>query len=534
MLVTRCNMNNTLKLSIGLLVSNRIDTTEKCLESVKPLKDAGIAEIIAIDTVGENTDGSAEIAREYADYFGSFKWVNDFSAARNELLNHSKGEWFMFLDDDEWFEDVSEIIEFFESGEYRNYNTATYIQRNYTVRDGSEWGDATVLRMCKRTDSLKFEGRIHEHFDRASLPCKSLNSYVHHYGYIYDTDEERKRHHERNVPLLELEIKDAPDDLRLRTQMALELSSFDNERALSYVREMLDKFKNNPFEPNYQWMTVLQFPLFEALGYDVFTAEKEYSLLEGLGFLKETAELSANYHLARICLIKEDPVQAEKHIKEYLRYYEILANDVKKQQLQDAVDFKRYLAPEYKKTMEDYLSYCMSVGSGAHASDPEGETQENYGDEADRLRLLQELPITEFMQHVTRLTTASIQCFEDPFFERVLTYFEERDPIKFLGTLYKMSETELKKAVSRGITGPVIPSLIKESAGAARKMYELIYTPESLSQKGIIWLSDECRFNALITGFLKGGEKDFKVLLEAAKIRPDMAPVIKSWIAEYK
>ena len=33
----------------------------------------------------------------------------------------------MYLDDDEWFVDTRELIEFFVSGEYKKYGQASYI-----------------------------------------------------------------------------------------------------------------------------------------------------------------------------------------------------------------------------------------------------------------------------------------------------------------------------------------------------------------------------------------------------------------------
>ena len=53
--------------------------------------------------------------REYTDNIVSFDWCDDFAAARNAGLEHAKGEWFLYLDDDEWFEDVTTIIDFFQS-----------------------------------------------------------------------------------------------------------------------------------------------------------------------------------------------------------------------------------------------------------------------------------------------------------------------------------------------------------------------------------------------------------------------------------
>ena len=91
-------------LSISLLVSNgRTDTIRKCMESLVPLRRAIPSELIVVDT--GCTDGSVEIAREYADQVVNFTWCNDFAAARNAGLCKCSGEWFLFLDDDEWFED---------------------------------------------------------------------------------------------------------------------------------------------------------------------------------------------------------------------------------------------------------------------------------------------------------------------------------------------------------------------------------------------------------------------------------------------
>ena len=120
-------MQNIL-LSISLLVSNRIDTIRKCMESIKPILEAVPSELIAVDT--GCTDGSVKIVEEYADKIIKFKWCDDFSAARNTGLKAACGEWFMFIDDDEWFEDVDDILNFFKSGKYRQCQGASYIQHN--------------------------------------------------------------------------------------------------------------------------------------------------------------------------------------------------------------------------------------------------------------------------------------------------------------------------------------------------------------------------------------------------------------------
>ena len=103
-------------LTISMLVSGREKTTEKSLQSLQPLREQLGAEIILTDT--GCTPEYLEKIRGLADCVLKFTWCNDFAKARNVGLEAARGQWFMFIDDDEWFEDVAPIIAFFQSGEY--------------------------------------------------------------------------------------------------------------------------------------------------------------------------------------------------------------------------------------------------------------------------------------------------------------------------------------------------------------------------------------------------------------------------------
>ncbi len=107
----------------------RKKTLDKCLSSLKPLLKAVPSELIITDT--GSTDSTVEIAQKYTDHIIHFEWCDDFSAARNTGLDAARGEWFLYLDGDEWFDDVTELVDFFNSGECDQYGTMAYIQRNY-------------------------------------------------------------------------------------------------------------------------------------------------------------------------------------------------------------------------------------------------------------------------------------------------------------------------------------------------------------------------------------------------------------------
>lgn len=203
-------------LSISMLISGR-DEMEKSLNSLLYFKNAFPTEIILVDT-GCNEEQRA-LAEQYADKIINFTWCNDFGAARNAGLKEAQGEWFMYLDDDEWFENPQEIISFFTTGEYRKYNSASYIVRNYMDPYGNNYTDSYPSRMVKLNSTIHFVGKIHEYLDPFLEPRKEFNNFVHHYGYVYKNEQERIKHAWRNIqPLLEIR-KEYPGDPRWIMQL---------------------------------------------------------------------------------------------------------------------------------------------------------------------------------------------------------------------------------------------------------------------------------------------------------------------------
>lgn len=198
-------IKSSIKLTIGILVSNRMDTIRKCMESLRPLLAAIPSELIAVDTVGEKTDGSINVVREYTDKIYRFVWCNDFAAARNVCIDHARGEWFLYLDDDEWFDDVQELIEFFKSRECEKYYSGYYYVKNYS-EDGSTTM-AIVGRMIRRTVNTKFVGKVHESFNEVFSPKKKFSCFVHHNGYVFSDESSKKKHQERNMSILREELK---------------------------------------------------------------------------------------------------------------------------------------------------------------------------------------------------------------------------------------------------------------------------------------------------------------------------------------
>ena len=107
-------------LTIGMIVKNEIRCLERCLKALQPLRDALPCELIIADTGSD--DGTREIAEKYADLVFDFPWINDFSAARNSVMDRASGEWYISVDADEYLdEDCSELVEYLKNPNmYRN------------------------------------------------------------------------------------------------------------------------------------------------------------------------------------------------------------------------------------------------------------------------------------------------------------------------------------------------------------------------------------------------------------------------------
>ena len=223
-------------LTISILVSNNYENIKKCLDSIQPILKQVDSELILTDTGCD--EKTRALIETYTDKIIDFEWVKDFSAARNVGLKAACGQWFMYVDDDEYFEDVTEIVDFFNSGEAEEYNVAFYVQRNYTDADGRNFVDHNVDRIIRITPELHFEHRVHEAYTGIEIGQKKMiHSFVHHYGYVYKDEAEKLAKYSRNQELLEAEVREFPTDMRMRYQMAinsLSVNDYDESIRLSF------------------------------------------------------------------------------------------------------------------------------------------------------------------------------------------------------------------------------------------------------------------------------------------------------------
>jgi len=195
-----------------------------------------------------STDGSREVAARYADILFDFPWINDFAAARNAVLDRCSGVWYLTIDSDEWLDgDVSELAEVVSTPALQEkYKVGSVVVRNYMDADlGKNYSEFWALRMCLMSEGIRYEGAIHECFDRRYKNLLTLQQTVlHHDGYVELTPEHQAVKRRRNMELLREELKKCPEDLRTLTLCIDSCEREDREGYLQTALELIREKKS--------------------------------------------------------------------------------------------------------------------------------------------------------------------------------------------------------------------------------------------------------------------------------------------------
>jgi glycosyltransferase involved in cell wall biosynthesis len=184
-------------ISVCMIVRDEEKNLGRCLESVKGLAD----EIIVVDTGSK--DRTREIAKRYTRKVFDFRWMNDFSKARNFSISKARGKWIFMLDADEVVSerDVSKIRGLARN---RHFDGFSFLSRTYTNNDltvnfialekdkypeskGYKGYDKSrAIRMFRRDDRIFYEGEVHELVEhsikRKGGKIAEVSIPVHHFG----------------------------------------------------------------------------------------------------------------------------------------------------------------------------------------------------------------------------------------------------------------------------------------------------------------------------------------------------------------
>ena len=207
------------------------------LESIKPIAD----QVIVVDT--GSSDNTTKIAHEWGAEVHHFKWVEDFSAARNCSLEFAVKDWILVLDADE--EANPESFDALRSFVRQKKILGGTIK----IRDaGLDSQIARVPRLFRNAPAAHFKGRIHEQvfpslekfaFEQ-SMKIGACDFEVIHHGYDSSVKVEKNKV-QRNLALLEAEIKMKPDDPVLMTHYSIDL--FNDGQQEEAIRQGRDALK---------------------------------------------------------------------------------------------------------------------------------------------------------------------------------------------------------------------------------------------------------------------------------------------------
>lgn len=202
---------------------------EACLDSLHDLRTRISCELVIVDT-GCDSESRALI-EQYADRIVPFTWCDDFAAARNAGLEQCKGKWFLYLDDDEVFEDVDGLIRFLLSDDCCKYSFGQITRKNYFAHpnEPGQYDVNLLARLFRRTEGMRFVYPIHEGIPiKSGMQGRRLDVTLGHYGYIYKDREALLKHSERNIPMLLKALEEYPNASHLASQLAHEYQIIDD------------------------------------------------------------------------------------------------------------------------------------------------------------------------------------------------------------------------------------------------------------------------------------------------------------------
>ncbi|WP_156291946.1 glycosyltransferase [Oceanobacillus salinisoli] len=200
--------------SVCVITKNEEKNIAKCIKSVQPLT----CEVVVVDT--GSSDNTTSIAKELGAKVFYFKWIDDFSKARNYAISKATGEWIIFLDADEYVtkESINYIPLAIKEANNKQVDFITSLLINYDKANNLVMNSTPTNRIFRRIPDIHYVGAIHEILSRKGhdgYKGKRLDAskyiQIFHTGYSIE-DRVEKNKAERNLKLLFSELEEKPND----------------------------------------------------------------------------------------------------------------------------------------------------------------------------------------------------------------------------------------------------------------------------------------------------------------------------------
>ena len=227
-------------ISICVIMKNEEKNMENFLSSIKKHFEGYPYELVLVDT--GSTDATLSIAGKYTDKIFYFKWIGDFSAARNFSLSCASNNWVLILDCDEYVEEL-DPRGFQAIIAYLPLSVGMLSRKNHYELNGTDSVYTDDVERFFDRRLFHYEAIIHEQvraidgsdFDRVALPLT-----VDHCGYNGSIEDLRKKA-ERNNELLLKMLEENPDDPYLYFQIGQSYNMLrDDEKACYYYGKGLE------------------------------------------------------------------------------------------------------------------------------------------------------------------------------------------------------------------------------------------------------------------------------------------------------
>lgn len=230
-------------LSVCMIVKNEQDFIADCLQSIHSIAD----EIIVVDT--GCTDRTIEIAKRFDAKIFPFKWIDDFSAARNESIRHAKSDWILWLDADERLrpESVKPLKQLLKK---EKKPTAYVLPIWNMMADRKNYKISGAHRLFTNHKGLYFTGRIHEQIvhslaEKGGRERECAVTLI-HLGYGLDEAAQQQKNI-RNRILLERMVKEEPKNAYAHYTLAQNYSqTFEWQKAVRHYQQALTYQRFDP------------------------------------------------------------------------------------------------------------------------------------------------------------------------------------------------------------------------------------------------------------------------------------------------
>lgn len=248
-------MNYTYKLSICMMVRDEESNINRCLDSLKPLIESKIAELIVIDTGSK--DSTPEMVKEYTDKLFFHTWNDNFSDMRNISISYASGEWIFIIDADERLDDPQGFIDLFLKSNLEKYNTIQlYIRNLYSIKNEKNYNQNISPRIFKNDGSFYYQGSVHNQ-PIMKEPCLSFDLSLTHYGYISNDKKLMDKKYYRTVSLLKKELQLNPNNIYYLYQLGVSYDMHnEHKNALEEFRKAYKLLSSQPINIRKNYINV--------------------------------------------------------------------------------------------------------------------------------------------------------------------------------------------------------------------------------------------------------------------------------------